>query len=292
MSRRARPRKAHRLRACSSDAQPGLRPSAHSPRCWRAPSAREPSSPRVRRSFLREPAAGSIAEGSLSAPAGARPSSHRDRTAGLTPPGSSRTAARARPAATPVPARSPVPTGAASAPAAAPQPRSSARPRLGPCPGSVARAPRSACGRRSPDTGSAPGRPLPRSASAGLLRPARPRAASDAGGSVRANARGAGRVDETPLPWAAHGEPTPIWDCVTVSGTWSGTSMESIRYARNWDCASCRRSRAITPMKSVPCTPNWDCATSHGSWLNGAGNRSGSGFGSRRSRSSIRRTVK
>jgi len=41
-------------------------------------------------------------------------------------------------------------------------------------------------------------------------------------------------------------------------------------------------------MKSARCTPNWSFAKSHGSWFNGAGNRSGSGgWGACVARSSI-----
>jgi len=75
----------HRLRACSSDARPGLRPSARSPQCWRAPSAPEPSSPRARRSFFAS--AESTAGGSPTTPAGARPSSPRDRATAPALPG-------------------------------------------------------------------------------------------------------------------------------------------------------------------------------------------------------------
>jgi hypothetical protein len=133
-------------------------------------------------------------------PSAARPSSRFGRTAVLTHPADSRSAAPTPLATSPLRAPSRVPTNAASGPAVRPQPLPSARPPLPPCPGPTAPAPQSAYGRRSLRNG-LPGRPhsQPRSAFAARSLPAMPIAAGSGRRGALADAPSAARVDGTPV---------------------------------------------------------------------------------------------
>lgn len=203
--RRARPPRADRPPACSAGGGRSRRRGSRTPHDWRAPWAAGASWRRGRRSRPGAPAPGWISADPPPAPVAARPSSGCGRSVGPEPRGPLRSRGAARREASPVRGPSPPPRGGASGRGLGPRPRSSPTPSRPRCRGTEDAARARACARQSPQSGPARSRPLPRSAPAGLARPASSADGAPPPDAARAAPRSAGRVGGTRDPSRSFG---------------------------------------------------------------------------------------